>query len=128
LRYQIKTLKEEVFSFRSKLIKSGDEIKNKNKAFDEIYKATSNFKGEITGNESLFQTVTQSHLLDKLKEKYKQVKENLKVREKELEDLRATLKLTKIFELENQNKIYISEIERLTKIIRNTDPVLLEQS
>ena len=103
-------------------------MKHKDKVFGEIYKATSHYKGDISGNESFFQKVTQSQLLDKLKEKYKQVKETLKEREKEIDDLKATLKLTKINELENTNRLYLVEIERLVKIIRDMNPKVLEQS
>jgi len=128
LRYQIKLLKEEVSSFRAKFVKNDEDMTNKNRLFDEIYKASAQFKGDISGNESFFQKVTQSHLLDRLKEKYKEVKENLRKKEKEIEDLKATLKMTKINELENQNKIYFAEIERLVNIIRNTDPQELENA
>ena len=103
-------------------------MKHKDKVFGEIYKASSHYKGDISGNESFFQKVTQSQLLDKLKEKYKQVKETLKEREKEIDELKATLKLTKINELDKTNKIYLVEIERLVKIIRDMDPKVLEQS
>ncbi len=128
LRYQINVLKDEIADTRQMNVKNNDNLKNKTKVFNEIYKATNQYKGDISGNEAFFQKITQTQLLDKLKEKYKQVKENLYEKEREVESLKATMKITKINELEYQLRVYEAEIDRLQKIIRATDPKMLEMS
>lgn len=107
------TLKRELTLVKSENNKKEQEINKKDKVIEDIV---------VDSQQSMFNSQSESkhvlkakdaHLLIKMKKQFKELKVEFKEKCEELEQLKKTLKLTKINEIAIESKTYLEELNKI---------------
>jgi predicted RNase H-like nuclease (RuvC/YqgF family) len=74
----------------------------------------------------LFFKAKEANLIINMKTQHKELKKELKEKEKEIENLKKTIKMTKIKELNIETKTYLEEISKMKVYYENYQLMLTE--
>jgi hypothetical protein len=114
LKCTVNNLNRELAYFKSEVHKRDRELNNKNKVLQDIYTdSQSNMMKAGDSDMKVFLKLRDNNLHSNMKKQYKELKHELKKKETELENLKRTIKTTRIKEIQNESLLYIEELKKL---------------
>ena len=123
LKLVINKLKEEIANAKGEIHKKGIELSKKNKVIEsinsEIVKIY-NSSGGINIDAKVCMKAKETNLINNLKKQIKEIETELKEKKDELENLKKNMKITKMVELTEENKVYKEEVKKLSGLFENS--------
>jgi hypothetical protein len=113
LKCTVNNLNRELVYFKSEVHKREKELNNKNKVIQDIYYDTQNNYLKLDSSSRTFQKLQNNSLYENMKRQYKELKNEFKQKEIELEELKRNVKLTKIKEIQNEAIVYMDELRKM---------------
>ncbi len=123
LKSTINKLKEEVANAKGEIQKKSIELSKKNKVIDSINSEIINIYnsgGGINIDAKFCLKAKETILITNLKKQVKEFENELKEKKDEIENLKRNMKITRMLELTEENKILKEEIKKITALYENS--------
>lgn len=119
LKSNLNFLNKELTFAKSEVYKRDMELNKQNKIISDIY--IDSQKNNINSNADikLLSKVKESNFIANMKRQYKELKKQFHEKELEIENLKKTMKMTRIKEIQSECQTYIEEIKKLRTNLEN---------
>lgn len=113
LKNTVNSLSKELITVKSEVKKQDVELNKKNKVIQDAFADNQSNLFLSQNDGKMMHRLKESNLVSNMKKQFKEMKEELKHKDIEIEHLKRTTKMTKIREIQIETQTYIEEVNKL---------------